>query len=82
MQIDYHAQIWRETGHGIAHAQPHDVASTDAALAEAVNLFLNTAADLGSLKTVLTEAGYALEAGQWRTPDGVSSELASALVEV
>ena len=88
MRIDYQAQIWRENDQCIAHAQPLDVASSGetpeaarAALEEAVQLFLATATDHGTLETVLEEAGYALRDGKWRAPDWVSSEPASALVE-
>ncbi|MBC8326972.1 MAG: hypothetical protein H8E27_15235 [Verrucomicrobia subdivision 3 bacterium] len=88
MRIDYQAQIWREGGHCIAHAQPLDVASAGdtpeaarEALDEAVQLFLATAADHGTLNVVLEEAGYTFAEGQWSMPDWVSSETATALVE-
>jgi predicted RNase H-like HicB family nuclease len=88
MRIDYQAQVWRENDQCIAHAQPLDVASSGAtpeaaraALEEAVQLFLVTATGHGTLETVLEEAGYSLRDGEWRAPDWVSSEPASALVE-
>ena len=88
MRIEYQAQVWRENDQCIAHAQPLDVASSGdtpeaarAALEEAVQLFLATAADHGTLETVLQETGYSLCEGEWRAPDWVSSEPASALVE-
>ena len=91
MRIDYQAQIWREGGHCIAHAQPLDVPSAGdtpeaarTALEEAVQLFLATAADHGTLDVVLEEAGYTRTDGnetEWRAPDWVSSESATALVE-
>jgi predicted RNase H-like HicB family nuclease len=65
VQIDYHVQIWREGSQCIAHAMPLDVASSgetpEAArqsLDEAVRLFLDTAAEHGTLDEVLEEAGY------------------------
>jgi len=53
--IEYTAQIWKEGNQFVAHATPLDVMSSGStpevarkALAEAVHLFLMTAADCGS----------------------------------
>ena len=63
MKLGYTVQLWREGRHYIAHAVPLDVASSGptpakarAALDEAVNLFLETARDAGTLEQVLEEA--------------------------
>jgi len=87
MQIDFNVQIWREGNQYVAHATPLDVASCGArpaearqALDEAVNLFLATAEQHGTLEEVLQEAGYVLEAGRWVSPAWVAWERHSALV--
>lgn len=63
--IDYTSQVWEEDGQYVAHATPLDVMTSgktpDAArraLAEAVRLFLTTAAEAGTLNQVLSECGY------------------------
>ncbi len=89
MTIDYTTQIWREGGQFVAHAMPLDVMSSgptpDAAragLAEAVRLFLKTAADIGTLEEVLDEAGYRFEGSRWVAPDWVVIEKQSTAVAV
>lgn len=69
MKLGYTVQLWREGGQYIAHAMPLDVASSGAtptgaraALAEAVNLFLKTAQEEGTLERILEETGYTREA--------------------
>ena len=87
MEIEYSVQIWKEDSHFIAHAMPLDVASSGPtidsarrALEEAVRVFLDTAAEHGSLNEVLEEAGYVSESGQWRGPAWVAVERCSAAV--
>jgi len=65
MNIEYTIQIWKEGNQFIAHAMPLDVMSSGftpekakEALNEAVHLFLETAADMGTLDEILQEAGY------------------------
>lgn len=89
MTIDYTTQIWREGNQYVAHAMPLDVMSSGptpdaarAALAEAVRLFLKTAADSGTLDEVLDEAGYRLEDGRWVAPEWVVIEKQSTAVAV
>ncbi len=60
MEIEYSIRIWREGKQFIAHAMPLDVASSgvtpDAvrlALREAVDLFIATAEEHGTLNDVL-----------------------------
>lgn len=81
MDIDYTIQIWREGNQFIAHAMPLDIASSGTtpqnartALEEAVKLFLKTAEQQGTLAEVLEDAGYKLEAKQWRSPDWIGVE--------
>jgi predicted RNase H-like HicB family nuclease len=79
MTIDVNIRIWREGKHYIAHALPLDVssagdspASARAALQEAIDLFVTTARDHGTLNDVLEEAGYVLDDGRWSAPQIVS----------
>lgn len=62
-RIEYTVHIWQEGNQFVAHALPLDVMSCGAtaaearvALDEAVELFLATAVDQGSLDQVLREA--------------------------
>lgn len=87
MQIEFTVQTWREGGQYIAHAMPLDVASAGespvaarAALDEAVRLFLQTAAEHGTLEDVLEEAGYAVDGATCRSPAWMSVERACATV--
>lgn len=89
MEIDYTVQIWRENDQFVAHAMPLDVASSGGtpqaarvALDEAVNLFIKTAEQHGTLAEVLEDAGYTHESGRWRCPDWISIEKHSAPVTV
>ena len=81
MQLEFSVQIWKEEEHYIAHAMPLDVASAGAspqearvALDEAVRLFLQTAADHGTLEQVLEEAGYVSLGDEWRGPEWIAVE--------
>jgi len=75
MTIDMNIRIWREGKRFIAHALPLDVCSAGdtpevarAALREAVDLFISTARDRGTLEEVLEECGYRLENDRWTAP--------------
>jgi predicted RNase H-like HicB family nuclease len=81
VNIEYTTYIWQEKDQYIAHAMPLDVMSAGKtvdqareALAEAIELFLETAVENGTLTDVLSEAGYRLEQGQWVSPSWVSIE--------
>jgi len=65
INIEYTIQIWQEGNQFIAHAMPLDVMSSGLtpekakkALGEAVHIFLETAADMGTLDEILQESGY------------------------
>jgi predicted RNase H-like HicB family nuclease len=65
MDIEYTVYIWQEDGQFVAHALPLDVISAGntpekarAAVDEAVDLFLTTAQEMGTLDQILEEAGY------------------------
>ena len=60
INIEYTTQIWKEDDQFIAHAMPLDVISSGRtaeearkALDEAVQLFLETAADMGTLEEIV-----------------------------
>jgi predicted RNase H-like HicB family nuclease len=50
------------------------------ALDEAVQLFLVTAADMGTLHEILQETGYELKEGRWISPSWVAIERHSAIL--
>jgi predicted RNase H-like HicB family nuclease len=79
--IEYTIQIWKESNQFIAHAMPLDVISSGRtpeearqALDEAVRLFLETAAELGTLDEILQEAGYEFKQEDWISPPWVAIE--------
>ena len=81
MRIDYTVQIWREGAQYVAQAMPLDVVSAGStpdqargALDEAVNLFLATAQETGTLLQVLEECGYQSHEDGWRAPEWISIE--------
>jgi predicted RNase H-like HicB family nuclease len=87
MNLEYTVQIWKEGNQFIAHAMPLDVMSSGPtveaareALDEAVGLFLETAAEVGTLEEVLQECGFDLQQGRWVSPAWVSVEKHSAVV--
>jgi predicted RNase H-like HicB family nuclease len=87
MTIDVNIRIWREGKHYIAHALPLDLSSAGdspssarAALQEAMDLFITTARDHGTLNDVLEECGYALDNGRWSAPQIVSQQQESVPV--
>ncbi len=65
MNIDYTVQIWKEGNQYIAHAMPLDVMSSGKtpeeakwAVKEAIDLFIATAKEIGTLNDILEECGY------------------------
>ena len=81
VNIEYTIQIWKEGNQYISHAMPLDVMSSGQspeearkALDEAVNLFLTTAVDMGTLDEILEEAGFQLIQGNWVSPSWVAIE--------
>jgi predicted RNase H-like HicB family nuclease len=80
-EIECIVQIWQEGEQYVAHAMPLDVMSSGhtadearRALDEAVRLFLDTAAEAGTLDDVLAECGYLQTDGNWVSPTWVSTE--------
>jgi predicted RNase H-like HicB family nuclease len=87
INIEYTIQIWQEDNQFIAHAMPLDVMSSGStpekareALGEAVHLFLETAADMGTLDEILQESGYEFKHESWMSPTWVALERHSATV--
>ena len=81
MNIEYTIQIWKERDQFIAHAMPLDVMSSGStleearkALHEAVDLFLTTAAEMGTLDEILRETGYEFKRENWVSPSWVAVE--------
>ncbi len=89
VKLEYTVQLWREGQQYIAHAMPLEVASSGAtpakaraALAEAVDLFLKTAQEEGTLERVLEDAGYTRGVRGWSGPRWLKTEKAAVLVAV
>lgn len=87
--IEYKAQVWKEGRDYIAHAMPLDVMSSGKtpeaareALDEAVELFLETAAEMRTLDSVLRDCGYTRGRGAWISPAWVGVESRSASVGI
>ena len=72
MKLDIEAEFWTEGDQYIARANPFNVLTCGAsreeaeeALQEAVDLFLETARDMGTLEDILAEHGYSEAEGRW-----------------
>ncbi len=72
MKLTIESEIWREGDVFVARANPLKVLSCGAtreqaeqALFEAVELFLETAQEAGTLEDILLESGYAHSGDQW-----------------
>jgi predicted RNase H-like HicB family nuclease len=89
MNIDYTVQIWQEGDQFIAHAMPLDIMSAGAtpqnardALQEAVELFISTASEMGTLGDILEEAGYQRREGEWVSPTWIAVERHSTMASI
>jgi len=89
MKLDYTIQIWQEGNQFIGHAMPIDVASSGhspegarQAVDEAVKVFLSTAAEHGTLREVLEDAGYRRSRGAWCAPVWAGIEQRSILAPI
>ena len=77
--IAFTVHIFREGDSYVAHAPELDVSScgetTEVArknILDAVQGFLETSEEMGTLADVLEESGYRLEGGHWRAPEFVA----------
>lgn len=87
--VEYTVDLWREGKQIVARAMPLDVVScgetvekAEAAIDEAVGLFLETAVERGSVEDLLVEAGYELNGDVWAGPARISVERRSTAIAV
>jgi predicted RNase H-like HicB family nuclease len=81
MTIAATIRTWREGNQYVAHALPIDVSSSGpsaeaarTALREAIELFVSTAREHGTLDDVLEECGYTFEGERWAAPEIVDQQ--------
>lgn len=72
MQFTFESEIWEEEGQYVARANPFNVMTCAGtkqeakdALIEAVELFLETAQEMGTLEDILVESGYRSSKNSW-----------------
>jgi predicted RNase H-like HicB family nuclease len=87
--IEYTVQVWQEGKQFVAHAMPLDVMScgptperASQALREAVELYLVTAAEAGTLTEALEEVGYEPKGQRWISPTWIALERQSIPVRI
>jgi predicted RNase H-like HicB family nuclease len=73
--IETSTRIWREGHQYIAHALPLDISSSGqtpdsarSALRQAIQIFVATARDMGTLDVILEECGYTEDRDGWHAP--------------
>jgi predicted RNase H-like HicB family nuclease len=78
-EIDYTVHMFKEGETYVAYVPELDVSSCGATdeearrnIRDAVNGFLETSRDIGTLEEILEEAGYVREGEAWRAPEFVS----------
>lgn len=81
MKIIYNVEIWKEGKMYVSHASAFDVASCGKTqnearknIEEAVELFLEEAKKMGTLKEILKEASFEKQNGTWEGPEFISLE--------
>jgi predicted RNase H-like HicB family nuclease len=81
MEINFTTQVWKECKMYVSHAKELDVSSCGRTikeakenLIEAVECFLETAEEMGTLDQILEEAGFVKKRKVWKAPDIVSTE--------
>jgi predicted RNase H-like HicB family nuclease len=72
MEFAFEAEVWPEGGQYVVRANPFNVMSCGDtrqqaldALSEAIELFLETARETGTLETIFEKAGYVTRQGRW-----------------
>lgn len=87
-EIAYTVHMFKEGGMYVAHVPELDVSScgaTDEAarknIRDAVEGFIETSADMGTLPEILEESGYVLEGDTWRAPEFVSLDRCTTRVK-
>jgi predicted RNase H-like HicB family nuclease len=81
MEISFTSQVWKEGKMYVSHAKELDVSSCGRTikeakknLIEAVECFLETACEMGTLEEILEEAGFVKKGKAWKAPDILSME--------
>jgi predicted RNase H-like HicB family nuclease len=80
-EIHFTVRVWRENGAYVAHTPELDVSScadsvrkAKSHLREAVSLFLEGAAEMGTLRDILREAGFERSGKAYRAPPVIARE--------
>jgi predicted RNase H-like HicB family nuclease len=81
MEVDFTTQVWKEGKTYVSYAKELEVCSCGRTikeakknLIEAVECFLETAGEMGTLDQILEEAGFVKKRKVWKAPDIVSTE--------
>jgi len=81
MEINFTTQVWKEGKTYVSYAKELEVCSCGRTikeakknLIEAVECFLETAEEMGTLDQILEEAGFVKKRKIWKAPDIVSTE--------
>jgi predicted RNase H-like HicB family nuclease len=81
MEINFTIQVWKEGKMYVSHAKELEVCSCGRTikeakknLIEAVECFLETAEEMGTLEQILEEAGFLKKKRVWKAPDIISTE--------
>jgi len=81
MEINFTTQVWKEGKMYVSHAKELDVSSCGRTIKEAkknlvcaVECFLETAEEMGTLDQILEEAGFVKKRKVWKAPDIISME--------
>jgi predicted RNase H-like HicB family nuclease len=84
MEIQFTTRVFKESKTFVAYAQELDISSCGrtkerafANLKEAVRLFLEEAEKMGTLETILEEAGYKKTKATMQVPKAISVQLVS-----
>ncbi len=72
MEFTFELELWEEDGQYVARANPFSVMTCGStkqeaqdALLEALELFLETTRDMGTLEDILLESGYRASGNSW-----------------
>ncbi len=86
-EVPYTLHIFKEGDTFVAYVPELDVSSCGSTddearknIRDAVQAFLRTTAEMGTLQEVLEEAGYSREGGRWFGPEFVSLDRAVASI--
>jgi predicted RNase H-like HicB family nuclease len=81
MEISFTTQVWKEGKTYVSYAKELEVCSCGRTmkeakknLIEAVECFLQTAEEMGTLDQILKEAGFVKKRKVWKAPDIISVE--------